>query len=33
VTAATAGLALRTKVHPLWLLAAGGAIGWTGFGQ
>jgi chromate transporter len=32
-TAATAGLTLRTKLHPLWLLAAGAAIGWTGFGQ
>jgi chromate transporter len=33
VTTATAGMALMSKVHPLWLLAAGAAIGWTGFGQ
>jgi chromate transporter len=33
ITAASALLAIRTKVHPLWLLAAGAAIGWTGFGQ
>ncbi len=33
VTAITAGIALRSKVHPLWLLAAGAAIGWTGVGQ
>jgi len=26
-------LALRTKIHPLWLLAAGSLIGLTGFGQ
>jgi chromate transporter len=33
ITAVSALVAIRTKVHPLWLLAAGAAIGWTGFGQ
>jgi chromate transporter len=33
VTAATVAVAFRFKLHPLWLLAAGAAIGWTGFGQ
>ncbi|MBS0519454.1 MAG: chromate transporter [Proteobacteria bacterium] len=33
VTAACAIVATRTRVHPLWLLAAGGAIGWSGIGQ
>ncbi len=33
ITAASAGVVLRFKVHPLWLLAAGALIGWTGFGQ
>jgi len=33
LTAAVAGIALGSKIHPLWLLAAGAAIGWTGFGQ
>lgn len=33
ITAASAAIALRFKVHPLWLLAGGAAIGWTGFGQ
>lgn len=33
ITAAVALLNLRTKLHPLWLLAAGAAVGWTGFGQ
>ena len=33
VTAAAAGLSLGSKIHPLWMLAAGAAIGWTGFGQ
>lgn len=32
ITAASAGLTLR-QVHPLWLLAGGGIIGWTGLGQ
>ena len=33
ITAACAALAFRTRIHPLWLLAAGAAIGATGFGQ
>jgi chromate transporter len=26
-------LAYRTRIHPLWLLAAGALIGLTGFGK
>jgi chromate transporter len=33
ITGASAAMAIRTRVHPLWLLGAGAAIGWTGFGQ
>jgi len=33
ITLASAALAVRFKIHPLWLLAAGAAVGWTGFGQ
>lgn len=33
ITAVTAAIALKTRVHPLWLLAAGSLIGLTGFGQ
>lgn len=33
ITAACAVLAYRTRIHPLWLLAAGAMIGVTGFGQ
>lgn len=33
ITAASVAIAIRFKVHPLWLLAGGAAIGWTGFGQ
>jgi chromate transporter len=33
VTATTATIALKTRIHPLWLLAAGSVIGLTGFGQ
>ncbi|WP_144137729.1 chromate transporter [Paraburkholderia sp. BCC1884] len=33
ITAFTAVMAMKTKVHPLWLLAAGSLIGLTGFGQ
>jgi chromate transporter len=33
ITAASALIAIRIRVHPLWLLAAGAGIGWTGFGQ
>jgi len=31
VTAATAGLVLTTRIHPLWLLGAGGLLGFTGW--
>ncbi|MFT0167794.1 chromate transporter [Paraburkholderia mimosarum] len=33
ITGVCAVLALRTKIHPLWLLGAGSLIGLTGFGQ
>jgi chromate transporter len=33
ITGACAVLAWRTRIHPLWLLAAGSLIGLTGFGQ
>jgi chromate transporter len=33
ITAACAIAATTTRLHPLWLLAAGAAVGWTGFGQ
>jgi chromate transporter len=33
ITALVALAGVRTKVHPLWLLAAGAAVGWSGFGQ
>jgi chromate transporter len=33
ITAFTAVMAFKTRVHPLWLLAAGSLIGLTGFGQ
>jgi chromate transporter len=33
VTGGSAMVAWRSKLHPLWLLAAGAAIGWTGLGQ
>ncbi|HTR82949.1 MAG TPA: chromate transporter [Reyranella sp.] len=33
ITLAAAAVASRLKLHPLWLLAAGALIGWTGFGQ
>lgn len=33
ITAVSAAVLLRFKVHPLWMLALGAAIGWTGFGQ
>jgi len=33
ITVAVAAATLRLKVHPLWLLAAGALVGWTGFGQ
>lgn len=33
LTGASAVVAFRSRLHPLWLLAAGAAIGWTGLGQ
>ncbi|MGF6917739.1 threonine/homoserine/homoserine lactone efflux protein [Paraburkholderia sp. UCT70] len=33
ITAFTAVMATKTRIHPLWLLAAGSLIGLTGFGQ
>ena len=33
ITAVCAGLAIKNRIHPLWLLAAGSLIGLTGFGQ
>jgi chromate transporter len=31
ITAATAGAVLTTRIHPLWLLAAGGLLGLAGW--
>jgi len=31
ITAVTAGTVLATRIHPLWLLAAGGALGLAGW--
>lgn len=33
ITAVSAAVLLRFNVHPLWMLALGAAVGWTGFGQ
>jgi chromate transporter len=33
ITIGCAALALRSRIHPLWLLAAGSLIGLSGFGQ
>ena len=33
ITAISATVLLRSRVHPLWMLALGAAVGWTGFGQ
>jgi len=33
ITAVSTALLLRFRIHPLWMLAMGAAIGWTGFGQ
>jgi chromate transporter len=33
ITAVSAALLLRLRIHPLWMLALGAAVGWTGFGQ
>jgi hypothetical protein len=29
----SAAVLLRFGIHPLWMLALGAAVGWTGFGQ
>lgn len=33
ITGVSAIVLLRFRLHPLWVLAAGAAVGWTGFGQ
>ncbi|HYD05210.1 MAG TPA: chromate transporter [Reyranella sp.] len=33
ITAACTVILLRFRIHPLWMLALGAAVGWTGFGQ
>jgi chromate transporter len=33
ISAGVALVAAKTRLHPLWLLAAGAVIGWSGFGQ
>lgn len=33
ITAVSAAVLLRFNLHPLWMLALGAAVGWTGFGQ
>jgi chromate transporter len=33
ITAVSAAVLLRFRVHPLWMLALGAAVGWTGVGQ
>jgi chromate transporter len=33
ITAVSAGVLLRFRIHPLWMLALGAVVGWTGFGQ
>lgn len=33
ITAVSTALLLRFRIHPLWMLAMGAAVGWTGFGQ
>jgi chromate transporter len=33
ISAGVALVATRTRLHPLWLLAAGAVIGWSGLGQ
>jgi chromate transporter len=33
ISAGVALAAIRTRLHPLWLLAAGAVVGWSGFGQ
>jgi chromate transporter len=31
ITAATAAVVLTTRIHPLWILAAGGVLGLAGW--
>lgn len=33
ISAGVALVATKTRLHPLWLLAAGAVVGWSGFGQ
>jgi len=33
ITAVSTAVLLRFRIHPLWMLALGAAIGWTGLGQ
>ena len=33
ITMVSAAVLLRFRIHPLWILAMGAAVGWTGFGQ
>ncbi len=33
ITAVSTMVLLRFRVHPLWMLALGAMVGWTGFGQ
>lgn len=33
VTVACALASIKTRLHPLWLLAAGAIVGWSGIGQ
>lgn len=33
ITAVSTAVLLRMRVHPLWMLAMGAVVGWTGFGQ
>ncbi|HZQ01752.1 MAG TPA: chromate transporter [Reyranella sp.] len=33
ITAASTAMLVRFRLHPLWMLAIGAAIGWTGLGQ
>jgi chromate transporter len=33
ITAVSTAVLLRFRLHPLWILALGAAVGWTGFGQ
>jgi chromate transporter len=33
ITAVSTAVLLRFRIHPLWMLALGAAVGWTGLGQ